>query len=77
MSNAIHHRVINAFAGSNSLKIALTTGSGERTSCSKDNFETDYLSFMDVSDRSSVSPGRYIAIASTVIHHDSADHSVC
>ena len=52
--------MFNAFNGSNSLKIALTTGSGETTSCSKDDFETDNLSFMDVSNQSSVSPGRYI-----------------
>ena len=51
--------MFNAFGGSKSLKIALTTGTGEKSVYSKNGFEADGLSFMDVSNQSSVSPGRY------------------
>ena len=66
--------MFNAFSGPNSLKIALTTGSGEITSCSKNDFETDDLSFMDVSNRSSVSPGRYTIC---ILGMHEAFHFVC
>ena len=55
----IYIRVINAFNGSETLKVILTTGSGERTPCTENEFETDELSFMDTSNRSLIAVGWY------------------
>ena len=53
-------RVFNAFNEPETLNIVLTTGSGEVTACTKNEFETRDLSFMDVSNRTAVSVGQYI-----------------
>ena len=52
-------RVFNAFNDSGDFKVMLTTGGGEITPCAKDEFETDNLGFMGVSNRSRVTVGRY------------------
>ena len=54
-------RVFNAFNDSGGdFKVMLTTGSGELTACAQDEFETDELGFMGVSNRSKVTVGRFV-----------------
>ena len=52
--------MFNAFNDSGDFKVMLTTGSGEITACAQDEFETDDLSFMGVSNRSKVTVGRFV-----------------
>ena len=56
----LYVRVFNAFNEPETLNVVLTTGSGEVTPCTKNEFETRDLSFMDVSNRTAVSVGQYI-----------------
>ena len=53
-------RVFNAFNDSETLNVMLTTGNGEITPCTKNEFETGDLSFMDVSNRTSITIGQYM-----------------
>jgi hypothetical protein len=53
-------RVFNAFDDSEALNIVLTTGSGEITRCTKNEFETGDLRFMDISNRAAITIGRYV-----------------
>ena len=52
-------RVFNAFSGSETLSVVLTTGNGESTACTKNEFESGDLSFVDISNRSTITIGRY------------------
>ena len=54
--------MFNAFNDSGDFKVMLTTGSGEITPCAQDEFETDDLSFMGVSNRSKVTVGRFVHV---------------
>ena len=53
-------RVFNAFNDSGEFKVMLTAGSGEITPCGRDEFETGELGFMGVSNRSTVTVGRFV-----------------
>ena len=54
------HRIFNAFNDSTELGVILTAGSGEITTCSRDEFESNELTFTGVSNRSDVTVGKYV-----------------
>ena len=59
-------RVFNAFSDSGGdFKVMLTTGSGVVSTCAQDEFETDELGFMGVSNRSKVTVGRFVHVQYT------------
>ena len=60
-------RVFNAFTDSEALNVVLTTGSGEITQCTKNEFETGDLSFMDISNRSAITIGQYVILLVIII----------
>ena len=60
-AHTIHYlRIFNAFNDSSAFKVMLTTGTGEKTACSQDEFESDELGFMEVSNRSAITIGQYV-----------------
>ena len=54
--------MFNAFIDSEALNIVLTTGSGEITQCTKNEFETGDLSFTDISNRTAITIGQYVIL---------------